>query len=149
MSWVQVLQGVLSYFLTFMTRITRGFVARRRRNKILASVRGCRAGRSRLFRAAKQQSIKSRAYMYSGRKELKRNRRQLWIKRINAAVRAETPITTSINYSTFLFQLKTVNCNLNRKSLAQLAIYEPSFFRGFCATINKQFQEQKESLINS
>jgi large subunit ribosomal protein L20 len=89
------------YLTFFMTRVTRGFVARRRRKKILATVRGCRAGRSRLFRVANQQSIKSRFYMYSGRKRLKRARRQLWIKRINASVRSNSQLT----YNTFIYGL--------------------------------------------
>ena len=108
-----------------MTRVTRGFVARRRRNKILKTVRGCRAGRSRLFRAANQQHIKSRVYMYSGRKELKRTRRQLWIKRINGAVR----LTGNIPYSQFIYALSKKMCRLNRKSLSQLACLEPNLFQ--------------------
>jgi len=109
-----------------MTRVTRGFVARRRRNRILASVRGCRAGRSRLFRVANQQSLKSRFYMYSGRKNLKRTRRQLWIKRINASVRSHENLLT---YNTFIFTLTQKMCRLNRKSLSQLALLEPLFFK--------------------
>ena len=117
---------LLAIYLIFsMTRVTRGFVARRRRKKILASVRGCRAGRSRLFRVANQQSIKSRFYMYSGRKNLKRTRRQLWIKRINASVRSNS----ELKYNTFIYILKKQMCCINRKSLSQLASLEPQFFQ--------------------
>jgi len=108
-----------------MTRVTRGFVARRRRKKVLRAVRGCRAGRSRLFRTAHQQAIKSHVYMYTARKQLKRTQRRLWIKRINAAVRR----TPNMNYSMFISRLKSTNCELNRKSLAQLAVLEPATFQ--------------------
>ena len=108
-----------------MTRVTRGFVAHRRRKKILKSVSGCEAGRSRLFRIANQQSLKSRFYMYSSRKGLKRTRRQLWVKRINAAVRYTSPIT----YNIFMYTLTKIMCRLNRKSLSQLASLEPNLFQ--------------------
>ena len=108
-----------------MTRVTRGFVARRRRQKIFRAVRGCRAGRVRLFRTANQQALKSRAYMYTSRKHLKRTMRQVWIKRINASVRTYTPDMT---YSRFMHGLRTSACHLNRKSLAQLASLEPRAF---------------------
>jgi large subunit ribosomal protein L20 len=105
-----------------MTRVTRGFIAHRRRKKILKSVSGCRAGRSRLFRIANQQSLKSRFYMYSSRKHLKQIRRQLWIKRINGAVRSKSSIT----YNIFMYTLAKKMCRLNRKSLSQLASFEPN-----------------------
>ena len=108
-----------------MTRVTRGFVARRRRHKIFRAVRGCRAGRVRLFRTANQQALKSRAYMYTSRKQFKRTMRQLWIKRINASVRSFTPDKT---YSRFMHELRQSACYLNRKSLAQLASLEPRVF---------------------
>lgn len=108
-----------------MTRVTRGFVARRRRTKIFRAVRGCRAGRVRLFRTANQQACKSRLHMYTSRKRLKRTMRQVWIKRINAAVRYAHPGGT---YSRFMHILATSACHLNRKSLAQLASFEPALF---------------------
>jgi large subunit ribosomal protein L20 len=108
-----------------MTRVTRGFVARRRRQKIFRAVRGCRAGRVRLFRTANQQAMKSRAYMYVSRKRLKRTMRQVWIKRINASVRTSTP---GMTYSRFIHDLHISACHLNRKSLAQLASLEPRTF---------------------
>lgn len=141
MSWVQVLQGVspspsapraapigaypFVYFIR-MTRVTRGFVARRRRRKIFRTVRGCRAGRVRLFRTANQQAMKSRLHMYTSRKQLKRTMRHIWIKRINAAVRQDA--TTQLTYSRFMHSLASSACRINRKSLAQLAAFEPALF---------------------
>ena len=107
-----------------MTRVTRGFVARRRRKKVLRTVRGCRARRSRLFRTANQQAMKSHLSMYTARKRFKRERRSLWIKRINACVRSEY----NISYSHFIHKLRTAQCGFNRKSLAQLAVLEPESF---------------------
>ena len=111
-----------------MTRVTRGFVARRRKNKIFRAVRGCRAGRVRLFRTANQQAFKSRAYMYTSRKMLKRTMRQVWIKRINAGVRNSSECTPPLTYSTFIHQIGRAACRVNRKSLAQLASLEPRLF---------------------
>jgi large subunit ribosomal protein L20 len=130
-----------------MTRVTRGFVARRRRNKILKNVSGCQAGRSRLFRVANQQNLKSHSYMYSSRKQLKRTRRQLWIKRINGAIKISNVLTrksgfempenpikrvdkTPHSYNIFMYLLKKKHkSRLNRKSLAQLASVDPRIFQ--------------------
>ena len=109
-----------------MTRVTRGFVARRRRNKILKLARGFRGGHSRLFRTANQQVIKARKYAYRDRKRKKTEFRQLWIRRINAAVRQ---VDSSKTYSQFIYQLKQKGVGVNRKSLAQLATLEPKIFQ--------------------
>jgi large subunit ribosomal protein L20 len=120
-----VLPLLLYLIFLLMTRVTRGFVARRRRTKIFHAVRGCRAGRVRLFRTANQQAMKSRAHMYTSRKQFKRTIRQVWIKRINAAVRHQAP---GMTYSRFMHVLARAACRLNRKSLAQLAAFEPAIF---------------------
>ena len=118
------------FYFSGMTRVTRGYVARRRRNKIFHAVRGCRAGRVRLFRTAQQQALKSRAYMYTSRKNFKRSMRRVWIKRINAGVRSWTGTSRGPKpmYSTCIHMLHQHACRLNRKSLAQLASLEPVIF---------------------
>ena len=115
-----------------MTRVTRGFVARRRRKKVLKLARGFRGGHSRLFRTANQQVMKARKYAYRDRKRKKIEFRQLWIRRINASVRQ---MNSSQTYSTFMYTLKQKGVLLNRKSLAQLATLEPTIFQNivdFC-----------------
>ena len=78
---------------------------------------------SKLFRTANQQVIKALRYAYVGRKEKKRQFRQLWITRINAAAASH-----NIKYNVFINKLKKANINLNRKMLSQLAILDPITF---------------------
>nr|YP_010185247.1 ribosomal protein L20 [Ishige okamurae]QVJ99591.1 ribosomal protein L20 [Ishige okamurae] len=106
-----------------MVRIKRGNVARKRRKKILNLAKGFCGSHSSLFRVANQQVLKSLLYAYIGRKEKKRMFRQLWITRINGAVR-----NYGTNYSKFTHSLKVSNILLNRKMLSQLAIIDPSGF---------------------
>jgi large subunit ribosomal protein L20 len=109
-----------------MTRVTRGFVARRRRNKVLKLARGFRGGHSRLFRTANQQVMKARKYAYRDRKRKKTEFRQLWIRRINAYVRQ---VDSTQSYNKFIYNLKQKGILINRKSLAQLATLEPVIFQ--------------------
>lgn len=106
-----------------MTRVKRGNVARKRRKKILNLAKGFSGSHSKLFRTAKQQVLKSLKYSYIGRKNKKRYYRQLWIVRINAAVRQY-----NINYSQLICYLKKSNIALNRKMLSQLAILDNQSF---------------------
>nr|YP_011005073.1 50S ribosomal protein L20 [Analipus japonicus]WAM61936.1 50S ribosomal protein L20 [Analipus japonicus] len=106
-----------------MVRVKRGNVARNRRNKILKIAKGFCGAQSSLFRIANQQVMKSLTYAYIGRKEKKRIFRQLWITRINSAVRKYNLI-----YSRFIHNLKQSKILLNRKMLSQLAILDPSAF---------------------
>jgi len=102
-----------------MVRVKRGNVARNRRNKILKIAKGFRGTHSKLFRMANQQVMKALKYSYVGRKRRKRDFRNLWIIRINAAVREN-----GINYSSFMSNLKQSNVALNRKMLSQLAVLD-------------------------
>ena len=102
-----------------MVRVKRGNVARNRRNKILKIAKGFRGTHSKLFRMANQQVMKALKYSYVGRKRRKRDFRNLWIIRINAAVREN-----GINYSSFISNLKQSNVALNRKMLSQLAVLD-------------------------
>jgi large subunit ribosomal protein L20 len=106
-----------------MVRVKRGNVARKSRQKILNRAKGFRGSHSKLFRTANQQVIKALRYAYVGRKEKKRQFRQLWITRINAAAASH-----NIKYNVFINKLKKANINLNRKMLSQLAILDPITF---------------------
>ncbi|MEE3717150.1 50S ribosomal protein L20 [Tumidithrix elongata RA019] len=106
-----------------MTRVKRGNVARKRRNKVLKLAKGFRGSHSKLFRTANQQVMKALRNAYRDRRKKKRDFRRLWITRINAASRLQ-----GISYSQFTGLLKKANIGINRKMLAQLAILDPSAF---------------------
>ncbi|OQY52948.1 MAG: 50S ribosomal protein L20 [Desulfobacteraceae bacterium 4572_89] len=104
-------------------RVTRGFKARRRRNKVLKLAKGFRGGRSKLFRTAADAVDKALMYAYRDRRVRKRDFRKLWIVRINAGARMN-----SLSYSKFMNGLKLAGCELDRKVLADLAVCDPSGF---------------------
>jgi large subunit ribosomal protein L20 len=107
-----------------MTRVKRGNVARKRRNKILKLAKGFRGSHSKLFRTANQRVMKALTNAYRDRRKRKRDFRRLWIARINAASR-----THGLSYSRLIHGLKTANVDLNRKMLAQLAVLDPEAFK--------------------
>ena len=104
-------------------RVKRGFKARRRRNRLLKLAKGFRGGRSKLFRTAADSVDKALNYAYRDRRVRKREFRQLWIARINAAARMH-----DLSYSRLIHGLKVANVELDRKVLAELAISEPTGF---------------------
>jgi large subunit ribosomal protein L20 len=104
-------------------RVKRGYKARRRRKKVLKLAKGFRGGRSKLFRTATDAVDKALMYAYRDRKVRKRDFRQLWIARINAAARMN-----ELSYSKFMHGLKVAGIQLDRKVLAELAISDPSGF---------------------
>lgn len=106
-----------------MTRVKRGNVSRKRHKKIFQLNKGFRGSASVLFSTANQQSMKALRYSYRNRRQKKRDFRNLWIARLNAAVRRY-----GLNYSSFIHYLKTRCIKLNRKMLAQLAIFDPEAF---------------------
>jgi len=106
-----------------MTRVKRGYVARRRRNNILKFTAGSRRAHSRLIRPAIQQRIKALACSHRDRGKRKRNFRRLWIIRMNAASRQH-----GLTYSQLIHKLYKEKALLNRKMLAQLAILDKSVF---------------------
>ncbi len=106
-----------------MPRVTRGFKARRRRNKILKQARGYRGGKSRLFRTAAEAVDRALCYSYRDRRTKKRNFRRLWIVRIGAAAK-----NNGTNYSRLINGLKKANIELDRKVLSNLAIVDPHAF---------------------
>ena len=108
-----------------MTRVKRGNVARKSRNKILELNSGYRGSHSTLFRTANQRTLKALTTSYDGRRKKKRDFRQLWIKRINGSVRT---LSSSVTYSQFMHKMKKNQVGLNRKMLSQLVILDPAGF---------------------
>jgi large subunit ribosomal protein L20 len=106
-----------------MPRIKRGTVARKRRKKILKLAKGYYGAKSKLFRVANQQVMKSLSYAYRDRRQRKRDFRKLWIARINAAAR-----NSGISYSRFINGLKKADVQINRKVLADLAVNDKAAF---------------------
>ena len=106
-----------------MARIKGGLNAKKRRNRVLKMAKGYRGARSKQYRVAKQSVMRALASSYAGRKQKKRQFRQLWIARINAAARMN-----GLSYSKFMYGLKLANVDLNRKVLADMAINDAAGF---------------------
>ena len=106
-----------------MPRVKRGVTAKARHNKIMKQAKGYYGARSRVFRVAKQAVIKALQYAYRGRRLRKRDFRALWIARINAAAR-----TNGLSYSRFMNGLKKSNIVLDRKVLADIAVFDKPAF---------------------
>lgn len=106
-----------------MPRVKRGFVARRRRKKILKLARGYRGARHRLYKTAKETVERAWKYAFRDRRARKRDFRKLWIVRINAAAREN-----GLSYSRMIHGLKQADIDLDRKILADLAIFDPAVF---------------------
>jgi len=107
-----------------MTRVKRGVIAHKKRERLLKKTKGFKWGRKSKERAAKEALLHSQSRAFKGRKEKKRVYRSLWQVRINAAVRKE-----DMKYSEFMKKLKDKNILLDRKILAELAKSEPSAFK--------------------
>lgn len=114
-------------------RIKRGFKARRRRNKVLKLAKGFRGGHSKLYRTAADTVDRALRYAYRDRRQRKRDFRRLWIVRINAAARMN-----DLSYSKFISGLKKADVTLDRKVLADLAIYDPTGFAQIAALASQQ-----------
>ena len=106
-----------------MARIKGGLNAKKRHNRTLKLAKGYRGARSKQYRVAKQSVMRALASSYAGRKQKKRQFRQLWIARINAAARMN-----GLSYSKFMYGLKLANVDLNRKVLADMAINDAQGF---------------------
>ena len=106
-----------------MARVKGAMMTRKRRKKTLKLAKGYFGAKSKLFKLAKQQVMKSGNYAFIGRKQKKRNFRQLWITRISAACRMN-----GVNYSTFMNGLKKAGVELNRKMLSAIAINDAAAF---------------------
>lgn len=113
-----------------MTRVKRGTIAHKKRERLLKKTKGFKWGRKSKERAAKEALLHSQSRAFKGRKEKKRVYRQLWQVQINAAVRAE-----GMSYSVFIKKLKDKKIGLDRKILAEIAKKEPEIFKKIVALV--------------
>lgn len=111
-----------------MARIKGGMNAKKRHNRVLKLAKGYRGARSKQYRVAKQSVMRALTTAYAGRKQRKRQFRQLWIARINAAARIN-----GLSYSKFMHGLKLAEVDVNRKMLSEMAISDPE---GFAALVD-------------
>ena len=116
-----------------MPRVKGGPKTRQRRKKRIKLASGQYGGKSRLFRSATESVDKGLTYAYTGRKNRKRDFRQLWIARISAAVRAQ-----GISYGRFINALKKANVLLDRKVLSDMAIKDAAGFEKLCDLAKQQ-----------
>ena len=106
-----------------MARIKGGMNAKKKHKRVLKLAKGYRGARSKQYRVAKQSVMRALEESYTGRKQKKRQFRQLWIARINAATRMN-----GLSYSKFMYGLKLAEVNVNRKMLSEMAISDPEGF---------------------
>jgi large subunit ribosomal protein L20 len=107
-----------------MARIKGGMNAKKKHNRVLKLAKGYRGARSKQYRVAKQSVMRALTSSYAGRKERKRQFRQLWIARINAAARLN-----GLSYSRFMYGLKLAGVDMNRKMLAEMAVNDAEGFK--------------------
>ena len=112
-----------------MARIKGGVNAKKKHNRVLKLAKGYRGARSKQYRIAKQTVMKALANAYIGRKQRKRQFRQLWIARINAAARLN-----GLSYSRFMCGLKAAGVEINRKMLAEMAVSDAEGFKSLAET---------------
>ena len=115
-----------------MARIKGAMMTRKRRNKMLKLAKGYWGAKSKHFKMANEQVMKSLTYAYVGRRLKKRDFRQLWITRISAACKLN-----GMNYSTFMHGLKQANVAINRKMLSEMAINDATAFTALCDMAKK------------
>ena len=106
-----------------MARIKGGLNAKKKHNRVLKLAKGYRGARSKQYRVAKQSVMRALTSAYAGRKQKKRQYRQLWIARINACARLN-----GLSYSKFMYGLKLAGVELNRKVLADMAVNDVQGF---------------------
>jgi len=116
-----------------MPRVKRGVTAHARHKKILALAKGYRGRRKNVYRVAKQAVMKAGQYAYRDRRQRKRQFRSLWIARINAAARE-----AGMKYSTFMNGLKKAQIEVDRKVLADLAVFDKPAFAALAAQAKAQ-----------
>ncbi len=112
-----------------MARVKGGLNAKKRHNRTLKLAKGYRGARSKQYRVAKQSVMRALTSAYAGRKQKKRQMRQLWIARINAASRMN-----GLSYSKFMYGLKKAGIEMNRKMLADVAVNDAAAFTKLAET---------------
>ena len=115
-----------------MARVKGAMMTRKRRNKILKMAKGYWGAKSKHFKMANEQVMKSLSYAYTGRRLKKRDFRSLWITRISAACKAN-----GMNYSSFMHGLKVAGIEINRKMLSEMAINDAVAFTALCDIAKK------------
>ncbi|MBS5196745.1 MAG: 50S ribosomal protein L20 [Clostridiales bacterium] len=115
-----------------MARIKGGLNAKKKHNRTLKLAKGYRGSRSKQYRIAKQSVMRALASSYAGRKQKKRQFRQLWIARINAAARMN-----GLSYSKMMHGLKVANIDINRKMLAEMAVNDAAGFTSLAEIAKK------------
>lgn len=115
-----------------MPRVRSSVARLKRKKKIMRAAKGARGGRSKLFKSAKETVERGLRYAYRDRRRRKRDFRQLWIVRINAAARLH-----DLSYSRFIAGLKKAGVEINRKMLADLAIRDPAAFDALAEVAKK------------
>ena len=115
-----------------MARVKGAMHTRKRRKKILKLAKGYRGARSKQYRIAKQSVMRALTSAYAGRKQKKRQFRQLWIARINAAARMN-----GLSYSAMMHGLKVANIDINRKMLAEMAVNDAAGFAALAEIAKK------------
>ncbi len=123
-----------------MPRATNAPASRERRKRVLDKAKGYRGRRSKLFRYAKDATMKGQYWAYRDRKTRKRTFRYLWIQRLNAAVRAQ-----GLTYSRFMEGLKAANIGLDRKVLSDLAITDETAFAGIVGQVKTALENKSKS----
>ena len=112
-----------------MARVKGAMHAKAKHNRVLKMAKGYRGARSKQYRIAKQSVMRALTSAYAGRKQKKRQFRQLWIARINAACRMN-----GMSYSKFMYGLKKAEVEINRKMLSEMAINDPEGFKSLVET---------------
>src|SRR5689334_13145435 len=120
-----------------MPRATNAPASRERRRRVLRKAKGYRGRRSKLFRYAKDATMKGKYWAYRDRKTRKRNFRMLWVQRLNAAVRAQ-----GLTYSRFAEGLKAAGVGLDRKILADLAVTDDVAFKGIVEQVKSALEKK-------
>ena len=115
-----------------MARVKGGLGAKKRHNRTLKLAKGYRGARSKQYRVAKQSVMRALTSSYAGRKQRKRQMRQLWIARINAAARIN-----GLSYSKLMHGLKVAGVDMNRKMLAELAVNDAAGFAAIADVAKK------------
>ena len=116
-----------------MARVKGGVGAKKKHNRTLKLAKGYRGARSKQYRVAKQSVMRALTSSYAGRKQRKREFRQLWIARINAAARMN-----DISYSKLMHGLKLAGVDINRKMLSEMAISDPEGFAKLVAVAKEK-----------
>lgn len=116
-----------------MARVKGGMNAKQKHNKVLKLAKGYRGARSKQYRVAKQSVMRALTSSYAGRKQRKRQFRQLWIARINAAARMN-----DISYSKLMHGLKLAGVDINRKMLSEMAISDAEGFAKLVEVVKAQ-----------